>query len=67
MNIQDAWKIWAQTQEGTQAAQPQAEPPKTYTRARQLYDAAQWEAEYGDEDKKQWFFALCERLLEKLT
>ena len=59
---QDAVNEWYKPQ-GAQP-EPPPEPPKKYTRAQQLFDAAQFEAEYGDDDKKQWFFALCERLLQ---
>jgi len=58
---QDAINEWYKVQ-GAQP-EPKPEPKKEYTHAEQLFDAAQWEAEYGDDDKKQWFFALCERLL----
>ena len=33
-------------------------------RAQQLFDAAQFEAEYGADERKPFFFALCERLLK---
>ena len=42
------------------------EEPQDYSRVEQLYDEALWEATYGEPEKKQWYFALCERLLEKL-
>ena len=61
---QDAVNEWYKTQNAQTDTPP--ETPKTYTRTKQLFDAAQWEAEYGDADKKQWYFALCERLLEAL-
>ena len=61
---QDAVNEWYKPQ-NTQTG-PQPEQPKTYTRAQQLFDAAQWEAEYGDDERKPFFFALCERLLEAL-
>ena len=64
MNQQDALAKWYQTQDKPQDKQP--ERPKTYTRAEQLFDVVLYEAEYGDEDKKQFFFAMAERLL-KLT
>ena len=67
MNIQDAWKIWqGEKPDDAPTTDTPPETPKTYTRSAQLFDAAQWEAEYGDADKKQWYFALCERLLEAL-
>ena len=65
MNIQDAWKVWQGEQDAPTTDTP-PEPPKTYTRAKQLFDAAQWEAEYGDDERKPFFFAMCERLLEAL-
>lgn len=61
---QDAVKKWYKTQSAQTDTPP--EPPKTYTRAAQLFDAAQWEAEYGDDERKPFFFAMCERLLEKI-
>jgi len=67
VNIQDAWKIWqGEKPDDAPTTEKTPETPKTYTRGAQLFDAAQWEAEYGDADKKQWYFALCERLLEAL-
>ena len=67
MNIQDAWKIWqGEKPDDAPTTDTPPAPPNTYTRGAQLFDAAQWEAEYGDADKKQWYFALCERLLEAL-
>ena len=61
MRQEDALKQWYQSQ---LAQEPKQGKTQEYTRAQQLFDAAQWEAEYGDDDKKQWFFALCERLLQ---
>ena len=67
MNIQDAWKVWqGEKPDDASTTEKAAGTQKEYTRAKQLFDAAQWEAEYGDADKKQWYFALCERLLEAL-
>lgn len=61
---QDALGFWYKVQ-GAQP-EPKSEPKKEYTRAEQLFDAAQWEAEYGDDERKPFFFAMCERLLEKI-
>ena len=61
---QDALDFWYKVQGAQPAPTPAAK--KEYTRAQQLYDAAQWEAEYGDDERKPFFFALCERLLEAL-
>ena len=59
---QDAVNKWYKTQ-NAQTDTPPA-PPNTYTRAQQLFDAAQFEAEYGADERKPFFFALCERLLK---
>ena len=64
MTQEDALNQWYQPQKPPQA-EPHAET-KEYTRQEQLFDAVLWEAEYGDDERKPFFFALCERLLEAL-
>ena len=61
MKQEDALKQWYQTQKPPQA-EPQAEPTE-YTRQEQLFDAVLWEAEYGDDDKKPFHFALAAKLV----
>jgi len=63
MRQEDALKQWYQSQ---LAQEPKQGKTQEYTRTKQLFDAAQWEAEYGDDERKPFFFALCERLLEAL-
>ena len=65
MNIQDAWKIWqGEKPDDAPTTDTPPAPPNTYTRGAQLFDAAQFEAEYGADERKPFFFALCERLLK---
>ena len=58
---QDAINEWYKVQ-GAQP-EPKPEPKKEYTRQEQLFDAVLWEAEYGADERKPFYFALAAKLV----